>query len=203
MVQASEKGIKYLTDNMNRGRPIPGQSLTNDPEQPYKWEKPPEFTVPREAMHYIFSRLIEPEVAENTLISLVNGIGVIDIASMLLYTGFLEGKWSPDLMLLLSEPTMYMIMALAEKAEIDYVLEVGDNKVREATPKEQISAMREGNTYLDSLRNKSSEGISEESIPKELREEIAQLELPTSLLERVGESEVETNENSLLARGEE
>ena len=25
-------------------RSIPGQSLTNDPDDPYPWEKPPEFT---------------------------------------------------------------------------------------------------------------------------------------------------------------
>jgi hypothetical protein len=201
----SERGLQYLTDNMNRGRPIPGQSLTNDPEQPNKWEKPTEFTVPREAMHYLLERLLDPAVAENTLVSLINGVGVIDIASIMLYTGFIEGKWSPDLMLLLAEPTMYMIMALAEKAEVDYILDTGDSKVREATPTEQISSMKEGNTYLDSLRFKAAEGVSEQSIPKELREEIAQLELPSSLLEKVQdqEPEPETDENSLLARGEE
>ena len=201
----SERGLQYLTDNMNRGRPIPGQSLTNDPEQPNTWEKPPEFTVPREAMHYLLERLLDPAVAENTLISIINGVGIIDIASIMLYTGFIEGKWSPDLMLLLAEPTMYMIMALAEKAEVDYILDTGDSKVREATPTEQISSMKEGNTYLDSLRFKAAEGVSEQSIPKELREEIAQLELPSSLLEKVQdqEPEPETDENSLLARGEE
>ena len=201
----SERGLQYLTDNMNRGRPIPGQSLTNDPEQPNTWEKPPQFTVPREAMHYLLERLLDPAVAENTLVSLINGVGVIDIASIMLYTGFIEGKWSPDLMLLLAEPTMYMIMALAEKAEVDYILDTGDSKVREATPTEQISSMKEGNTYLDNLRFKAAEGVSEQSIPKELREEIAQLELPSSLLEKVQDQapEPETDENSLLARGEE
>ena len=201
----SERGLQYLTDNMNRGRPIPGQALTNDPEQPNTWEKPPQFTVPREAMHYLLERLLDPAVAENTLVSIINGVGIIDIASIMLYTGFIEGKWSPDLMLLLAEPTMYMIMALAEKAEIDYILDTGDSKVREATPTEQISAMKEGNTYLDNLRFKAAEGVSEQSIPKELREEIAQLELPSSLLEKVQDQELEpeTDENSLLARGEE
>ena len=201
----SERGLQYLTDNMNRGRPIPGQSLTNDPEQPNTWEKPPQFTVPREAMHYLLERLLDPAVAENTLVSIINGVGIIDIASIMLYTGFIEGKWSPDLMLLLAEPTMYMIMALVEKAEIDYILDTGDSKVREATPTEQISAMKEGNTYLDNLRFKAAEGVSEQSIPKELREEIAQLELPSSLLEKVQDQEPEpkTDENSLLARGEE
>ena len=35
------------------------------------------------------------------------------------YVGFREGKWNPDLMMMLIEPFMYLLMALAEKAGID------------------------------------------------------------------------------------
>ena len=80
--------------------PLPGESLTSSPESSPPWEQPPEYTVPKEAMYYLFERLLDSEVAENTLVSIINGIGIIDIASIMLYTGFIEGKWSPDLMLL-------------------------------------------------------------------------------------------------------
>ena len=36
-------------------------------------------------------------------------------------------------MVLLMEPTMYMVMALAEKAGIDYNLEAGDEEVIECS----------------------------------------------------------------------
>ena len=33
----SETAINFLQRNMDIGRPIPGQSLTNDPNNPYPW----------------------------------------------------------------------------------------------------------------------------------------------------------------------
>ena len=110
----SEKATNFIENSLNTGKAIPGQSLTNSPDQSYNWEKPVEYTNPKEAMLYVFETLTVPETTANTLISLTKGIGVIDIASITLYAGFLEGKWNPDLMVLLMEPTMYMIMALAE-----------------------------------------------------------------------------------------
>ena len=81
-------------------------------------------------MLYVFETLTVPETTTNVLLSLSNGVGVMDIASIILYSGFLEGKWNPDLMTLLMEPTMYMVMALAEKANIDFDLEAGDRNNR-------------------------------------------------------------------------
>ena len=40
----TEKAAQFVQGNMERGRAIPGQSLTNDPSQPYNWERAPEFT---------------------------------------------------------------------------------------------------------------------------------------------------------------
>ena len=38
-------------------RPVPGMSLTQNPESPWPWEKPPEFTVVEKAVEYIFDEL--------------------------------------------------------------------------------------------------------------------------------------------------
>ena len=40
----TEKAVEFMQGNMERGKPIPGQSLTNSPEEAYNWEKPAEFT---------------------------------------------------------------------------------------------------------------------------------------------------------------
>ena len=101
----TEKAAQFVQGNMERGRPIPGQSLTNDPSQPYNWEKPAEYSNPREAMLYVFETLTVPETTTNVLLSISNGVGVMDIASITLYSGFLEGKWNPDLGGLNSERT--------------------------------------------------------------------------------------------------
>jgi len=196
----SEKAINFIQGGLERGKAIPGQSLTNSPDQPYNWEKPSEYTNPREAMLYVFESLTVPETTTNILLSLDNGVGVIDIASITLYSGFLEGKWNPDLMMLLMEPTMYMIMALAEKADIPYSLEAGDDEAPvEMSPDEQLSTIEKGISDLDKMKQVAAGRVSPQSVPQDVREIIEETELSPSLLERVKE---QTQSKSLLGREE-
>jgi hypothetical protein len=196
----SEKAINFIQGGLERGKAIPGQSLTNSPDQPYNWERPSEYTNPREAMMYVFESLTVPETTTNILLSLSNGVGVIDIASITLYSGFLEGKWNPDLMLLLMEPTMYMIMALAEKANIDFDLEAGDrDKPEEMSAESQLETITSGVSELDKMRKMAASRVSPQSVPQEVRTIIEETELSPSLLERVEE---EKQSKSLLGREE-
>ena len=196
----SEKAINFIQDGLTTGKAIPGQSLTNSPDQPYNWERPSEYTNPREAMLYVFETLTVPETTTNVLLSLSNGVGVIDIASITLYAGFLEGKWNPDLMMLLMEPTMYMIMALAEKADIDFDLEAGDRENPiEMSAESQLETITSGVSELDKMRQIASSRVSPQSVPQEVRTMIEETELSPSLLEKV---EKETQSKSLLGREE-
>ena len=195
----SEKAVKFISDSFETGKAIPGQSLTNASEDAYNWEKPSEFTNPKETMFYIFETLTVPETTTNILLSLSNGVGVIDIASSILYSGFLEGKWNPDLMTLMMEPTMYMLMALAEKAEIDYVLDSGDDEEpTEMSPEKQLETLQGGINELDNIRKQAVNRVNPQSVPTEVREVIEETEIPQSLLDKV---EQEKN-SSLLAREE-
>ena len=195
----TEKAAQFVQGNMERGRAIPGQSLTNDPSQPYNWEKAPEFTNAKEAMLYVFENLTVPETTANILLSLSKGIGVIDIASITLYTGFTEGKWNPDLMMLLMEPTMYMVMALAEKAELDFVMdsaeEVGEEEI---LGDKAIQQIEEGIGSLDAMRKQAAQRVSPQSVPQEVREVIEEAKIEPSILEKVEQ----VKSNSLLAREE-
>lgn len=195
----TEKASQFIQGNMERGRPIPGQSLTNDPSQPYNWEKAPEFTNSKEAMLYVFENLTVPETTANILLSLSKGIGVIDIASITLYTGFTEGKWNPDMMMLLMEPTMYMVMALAEKAELDFVMdsaeEVGEEEI---LGDKAIQQIEEGIGSLDAMRKQAAQRVSPQSVPEEVREVIEETSIEPSILEKVEQ----VKSNSLLAKEE-
>jgi hypothetical protein len=94
--------------------PIPGESLTQDPENKLPYEKPPTHVDMNEAVEDIFMRLTEEETLDEILGLMRNEVPVEDITQTLLFSGFREGKFNPDLMLNLIEPTMYMIMALGE-----------------------------------------------------------------------------------------
>ena len=195
----SRNAIEFMQQSLDTGRPIPGQSLTNSPEQPYNWEKPAEFSNPKEAMLYTFEILTQPETTANVLINITKGVSVIDIASIILYQGFLEGKWNPDLMTLLMEPTMYMLMALAEKAEIKYKLDsVDDDDVEEMMGDKAVEKIEQEIGALDQIRKKAVQRVSPQSVPEDVREVIEQTEIQPSLLEKVEE----VGSNSLLSKGE-
>ena len=122
----NQGGLNELVDLKTQGSVIPGQSLTNDPDKPYAWETPPEFTNPHEAIDYILVTLLEPETIKNISKSLTAGASLIDITNVLLYSGFTGGKWTPDLMILLMEPTIYILMAIAERLDVEYLIDNED-----------------------------------------------------------------------------
>jgi|TARA_R110001606_G_scaffold105416_2_gene229455 hypothetical protein len=181
----SEKAIEFLGNSLATGKAVPGQSLTNSPEDKYKWESPPEFSNHKEASLYVFSLLTTPETVPNLLESVANGVGIIDLASIVLYSGFLEGKWNPDLMALLMEPTMYMIMALAEKANIKYVVDSGDDEQEpEITSEQQEKSFKKGLTALEEIKKETVTKINPQAIPVEIREKLETIKLPKGLLDR-------------------
>ena len=114
-----QEGIDAL---VNAGRPIPGQSLTSSPEQRRPFEQPPEFVNFKEALDYTVAELLREEVYTNIVVGIGQGIPVADVALEIGYAGFREGKWNPDLMLMLIEPLVYVLMALCEKAGVEYRL---------------------------------------------------------------------------------
>ena len=108
--------------------PTPGSSLTSDPQNQSSWETPPEFNTEEEALKNIFMNLTDEDNHEQLLNSLRDGNPIEMIVQVILFKGFQEGNWSPDLMLLLIEPTIYIVMWLADQAGIDATLDSdGDN----------------------------------------------------------------------------
>ena len=194
-MQISENATKFLERNMSAGRAIPGQSLTNSPETPHRWEQPPEFSEPHKAMLQIFETITEKESLANILLSLVKGVSVIDLSSIILYTGFIEGKWNPDLMALLMEPTMYMIMYLGDKAKLDYLMDSKqENNVDELSGEDQLKRIT---SSLDELKQVAADRVSPMSVTPEIKEELEEIEIPTSLLDKV---QTEPVNDSLLSR---
>ena len=91
--------------------PIPGQSLTDTPGN-YPWEHPPTYVDPEEATEYIWDRLHADDFADQEVAMLDAKIPVEAIARVILFGGFLEGKFSPDLAFIITEPVMQMITVI-------------------------------------------------------------------------------------------
>ena len=193
----SQQGIDAL---VNSSRPIPGQSLTDSPDQSYPWESPPEFTNFQKAFNYLAEELLEEDIYVPLMVAMGQGVPISDITLQLLQRGFQEGKWNPDMLLMLIEPTMYLLMALAEKAEIEPRLYGDEEDDLDPEDEDEIADMKAKN-LAEITKSKVGDMPKAPSgvLPQEIVEEIEALEVPESLLAR---PEPQEQPESLLGRPE-
>mgnify|MGYP003150026317 CR=1 FL=1 len=172
--------------------PIPGQSLTNSPDNPQPYERPATHSTLQEATYALFEMLTEDEMLTNVVVALSDGVPVTAITQVLLTDGFQKGAWNPDLMIMLIEPTMYMIMSLAEKTGIKYRIDEDDDPdADEATPDQELGMLSE----LMDVAQKKITNTDNISIPSNIKKELKSLPLPASLLGKVDlDTEPETEE---------
>jgi len=126
--------------------PIPGQSLTNSPDKPHAFERPPEFTSIDDLMLYFADILLEADTYTEMMKLLARGQTVDSLAQMILYTNFTEGKLTPDLMMLAYEPLVLFIMAMAERVNIDYKFDDDDVELEDLDAEETAKV---GNVMQD------------------------------------------------------
>ncbi len=158
---------------------IPGQSLTNSPENSYAWEKPPQYTSVKEAREAIFLNLLEPKTLKSVQELMITETPVNTIAEVVLTDGFRKGKFNPDMMLNLLEPTMYMLMAIAEKSGIEPIVESDgpDDEDDEGTAQKVI---QERNTFMKEggrFRDARVKTIQPTSVGKDIKERLENLDV--------------------------
>jgi hypothetical protein len=145
-------------DVIMKGGPIPGSSLTSDPDNPAPYERPPEYTNVHEAAQWLFSEMIEEANYQQLIQAMLDDIPVMDVAQVMLFTGFTEGKWDVNLMMLLIEPTAYMLLALAERAGIDPVIFRGEEE-------DEIEEELMFGTKMSEEKIKNLQTLSDKNIP--------------------------------------
>ena len=136
-----------------------------------------------------------------------NGMSIGKITEMLLFIGYTKGQFTPDMMLLLLEPTMYMLLAVAEGVGIDPRLDDEDDDL-EAEPTEEDNEeeleflkIREADLRNPKALEKIQEKLKQNPIPKEIQERVEAVdfsEIKESLLAK--SSQEENTNDSLLQR---
>ena len=110
----------FEKENINPfSSPIPGESMTVPQETRHAWESPAKHTTIQPVMEELFLNLTEKETYIELLNLLNNGTPIDELAQVILYRGMTSGLFNPDLMLLLIEPTMYLLIAIAEENDIE------------------------------------------------------------------------------------
>ena len=157
--------------------PIPGESLVSSPDTPNKWERPPAYTTEERAMEELYLVLTEKEKLTELIKIIDDGVALDEIAQIVLYKGYTEGQYNPDLMLLMIEPTIYLLIAIADYAGIkDYTLYQGEE---EDDPDTEIPD--------DDIQPVDMDGDGEPDEEQELRTEPDSSSVDSSLLSRIKE----------------
>ena len=175
-------------------RSAPGEAMSNNPDSPYPFESAPEFTVQREALEYLFTVITDESKYVDILIAIDNGVPIMELTQVILFKGFTEGKWNPDLLLLLAEPLAYMLMALSERQGIDYIINSDDND--EQTEEDRNLITKNLQSKLKGSQDKVKANIS---LPPEITQKIEEVPIvEESLLAK--QPELEAAPDSLLAQ---
>lgn len=192
----NEEYVKVVTQ---MGRPIPGQGLTTDPDNPAPYERPPQFSSVHEASEFIFGKLIEEETYIQMMNLMADDMPIMDITRTLLFTGFTEGKWSPDLMLMLVEPVSYMLLALAERADIEPVIYRGEDE--DEIEEERVLGTKYEKEKLNSMKKMlQTNQVPASTISPEMLETISELPVNDGLMAQEPKPEMPAeNAGSLLA----
>ena len=152
-------------------RPIPGQSLTDEPKN-YAWERPPEITDPNEAVKYHLDRVADPEVIDNVFYALDMGMPVKTLTDSMMTGAVAKGMHSIDVGLIAEPLIRRAVMKIADNAGVDYkesfdeqetsIEERAARMVRivESTPEEERDA---GYDFLTEI----SSNVQEEEQPQE------------------------------------
>jgi len=164
-------------------KPIPGQGLMSDPENPMAFEKPVAISTLSDGINKVFLTVTEEGSFESILNSMKAGIAITELTHFILFEGFRKGMWNPDLMLMLAEPVMFMLIAFAEKASIDYVLYEGEEEEEEGelSDEEKIELNQRFTQLIEQqLRN----GSKVSTLPSEMQERLEELEIPEQFKEK-------------------
>ena len=194
---------REITDNpidsrVTLNRPIPGQGLTNDPDNPYPWEKAPEFTNLDAALGYLLNAITQEESYAALMDMIAKQTPLMELTQVILFKGFTEGKWNPDLMMIAAEPLCYMLLALAERADITAVILKDDDADIEA--ENQTFGGNMAKEKLNKLAEAARKNIVPKGVlPKAIEEDIENLEV-SSLLAQPAQAVEEDGNNSLLGR---
>ena len=172
--------------------PIPGESLTASPDTPTAWERPPEFTDQEDAMRAVYLELTEQDTLRKLINIISEGVALDEIAQVVLYKGYRSGKFNPDMVLLLAEPTIYLLIAIADYADIkDYVLYEGEE---EDDPDTQIPGddvtpinMDEDDEVVEEKTEPTEEVLGESLLAKVKQELPGKVEAAVEVKEEVEE----------------
>jgi len=140
--------------------PIAGQSLTDEPGN-YPWEHAPQYTDPEELLDSMYDQLTSGKMAEQIIAMLDAGVPVEAIVRTMTFSGFMQGKYTPDVGFMIIEPLMKIVSAIGIRAgvsELKLSLEdLSNNKFLK-----DMAELKAANNQLQGITKDIQEDIPEQ-----------------------------------------
>lgn len=129
--------------------PVPGQSLTESPDNASPWEMPPKFSSPGPALDHFYQVCTGKKFqrAFHQLISEDKQFFVDRLACQMLMEGYMAGLFTPDVMMLILEPLMCLLVWLASQMDLPVSFST-DSGAEDRTGFEAIMALVDGGAGL-------------------------------------------------------
>jgi hypothetical protein len=151
----------------------PGHSLTQDNSK-WAWGKPPQITDPEQALEVAIASLQRPKVRDEMFKLLYTGVSVEVMVEGYVLQAFHDGKFMPDVGMLIQPPLGMYIAHMAEEAGIPYRLFENEDAGTEGQMDDQtfFSMMKENNPRMfEFIRENVNESIRQGNMPPEPEEQ--------------------------------
>lgn len=102
----------------NFSAPISGQSLTKAPGST-PWQKAPKYAKLSDACNFIFNQITDEPKLHQLLAMMKRGVTLEALARVIIFSGFSTGLWTPDMALLMGQPTIFMLAGIAKRAGLN------------------------------------------------------------------------------------
>jgi hypothetical protein len=118
-----------MVDRENFNAPIPGQSLTSNPENNV-WQRPPQYPTVEEAVNYYMQLLLNEDYTSDLLDVIEMKIPLTAIANSLQLGSVMTGKHTVDVGLLCLPVIIEILITMAELSNVDYFIGTEDEKFK-------------------------------------------------------------------------
>lgn len=139
----------------------PGHSLTEDNSK-WAWGKPAKIVDPEQALEQAINSLKEDRIQLELVKLLLGGASIEMIVEGYLFQGFQDGRFSPDVAVLIKAPLAFYIASIAEEANIPYRFFENKDALDEGSMDDDtlLEMMEQNNpSMFNFIREKINEGI--------------------------------------------
>ena len=151
----------------------PGHSLTEDNSK-WAWGRPPKIVDPEQALNNAVASLKKPRLRDEMFKLLFTGVSVEVLVEGYILQAFHEGKFMPDVGLLIKPPLGMYIASMAEEAGIPYRMFENDDADKQGIMDDKtfFTMMKQNNPRMfEFIRENINESIREGNMPSEPVEE--------------------------------